>query len=74
MFDDTLQLGGRTAAWEETTPLLGSLAELDSLTIFTVIAALEKEFAIAFDDGDINAEVLATLGSLTAFIDEKQAT
>lgn len=71
VFERTLSLEGRTRDWEESTQILGGLAELDSLTVFSVIAALEEEFAFSFDDGDINAEVLATFGSLTDFIAQK---
>jgi hypothetical protein len=45
-------------------PLLGSLPELDSMAVVTLIGALEEHFGIMVDDDDISASTFATLGSL----------
>ncbi len=71
LLDEALHLEGRTASWDSQTPLLGSLPELDSLAIVEVIAGIEKTFKFAIEDDDINADVMATLGSLTRFIEQK---
>ncbi len=71
LLDDALHLEGRTASWDTQTPLLGSLPELDSLAIVDVIGAIEKEFRFAIEDDEINADVMATLGSLSLFIEQK---
>lgn len=62
----TLGLGQRplTAA----TPLLGSLPELDSMAVISVINALEDHFGITVTDDDIHARHFATVGSLVDFI------
>ena len=73
LLDDVLHLGGRIASWEAGTPLLGSLPELDSLAIVAVISAIEQTFGFAIEDDEISAETLATLQSLTEFIERKQA-
>lgn len=71
LLDEVLHLEGRTTSWDSQTPLLGSLPELDSLAIVEVIAGIEKTFKFAIEDDDINADVMATLGSLTRFIEQK---
>jgi acyl carrier protein len=73
LLDEVLHLGGRSAAWHAGTPLLGSVPELDSLAVVGVIAGLERTFGFAIDDDDISAETLATLGSLTAFVEGRRA-
>jgi acyl carrier protein len=71
---DTLQLGARGDRLTRATALLGSLPELDSMAVITVIAALEERFGISVDDDDISAETFATVGSLADFVDQKQAS
>jgi acyl carrier protein len=50
--------------------LLGSLPELDSMAVISVIAALGDHFGIAVNDSDIRAHRFATVGSLTEFVQE----
>lgn len=71
---DTLQLGARGDRLTRSTGLLGSLPELDSMAVITVIGALEERFGISVDDDDISAETFATLGSLADFVDQKLST
>lgn len=66
ILDTTLGLGGRPL--DAHTPLLGSVAELDSMAVIGVIAALEEHFGIDVADEDIHARHFATVGSLHAFI------
>lgn len=63
-------LGMRTDHLGADSLLLGSVAELDSMAVIGVIAALEDHFGIAVDDGDISARRFATVGSLTEFVQE----
>ena len=74
ILDEVLYLDGRSTTWDKSAPLLGSLPELDSLAIVEVVAAIEKDFKFSFEDDEINADVMATLGSLTTFIDQKIKT
>lgn len=67
----SLQLGGRADNFGESTRLLGSLPELDSMAVVNVITALEQHFGIVVDDDEINADTFETLGSLAAFVDRK---
>jgi len=73
LLNDVLHLGGRITSWDQDTPLLGSLPELDSLAVVSVISAIEQTFRFAIEDDEISADTLATLGSLTQFIERKRA-
>lgn len=66
-----LQLGERASALRADTPLLGNLPELDSMAVVTVITALEERYGFVVEDDEISAETFATLGTLSAFVDEK---
>ena len=66
-----LQLGARTQAMDASTPLLGALPELDSMAVVNVITALEEHFGISVADDEIGAATFATLGSLSAFVEQK---
>jgi acyl carrier protein len=68
---DVLGLGERATQFTENSYLLGSLAELDSISVVSVIVAIEDRYGIKFDDNDINASVFATVGSLTNFVDQQ---
>jgi acyl carrier protein len=70
----TLQLGPRADALGAETPLLGSLPELDSMAVVAVLTALEDQYGIAIDDGDVSAQVFETVGTLAEFVDSKVRT
>lgn len=71
VLDDVLSLKGRTAAFRDDTPLLGSVPELDSMAVANVLASLEERFGIVIDDDDIDATTFATVGSLVAYVRSK---
>jgi acyl carrier protein len=71
LLSDVLNLGAAGAELSADSPLLGSLPELDSMAVVTLIGALEEHFGIAIDDDDISASTFATLGSLAAFVEQK---
>jgi len=73
VLNSILQLNGRTSGWNDSTPLLGSVPELDSMAVVGVITALEDDFGLTIQDDEINADVFATLGSLTRFVEQKLA-
>ena len=66
---ETLGLEDQADAIGATTPLLGSLPELDSMAVLELMLALEERFGIEIDGEDVTAEVFETLGSLAAFVD-----
>lgn len=69
--DEVLSLGGRTATFTRSTPLLGALPELDSMAVANLLAALEDRFGFSIDDDEIDGSVFATVGDLVAFVDGK---
>jgi acyl carrier protein len=70
---DVLSLGDAGQRLTADSPLLGSLPELDSMAVVSLIGALEERFGIAIDDDDISASTFETLGSLAAFVAAKRA-
>ncbi len=66
-----LQLGSRQDNLTAASPLLGSLPELDSMAVVSLIAALEEQLGISIDDDEIDAATFATLGSLSDFCQNK---
>jgi acyl carrier protein len=61
----------RAHAIDADTQLLGSLPELDSMAVLVLVHDLEEEFGIVVEDEDLSADILDTLGALTAFVDRK---
>ncbi|MCS0584468.1 acyl carrier protein [Massilia pinisoli] len=70
---DVLSLGDAGQRLTADSALLGSLPELDSMAVVSLIGALEERFGIAIDDDDISASTFETLGSLAAFVAAKRA-
>ncbi|MBS0366440.1 MAG: acyl carrier protein [Proteobacteria bacterium] len=68
---DSLNLGARADRLTADTALLGGLPEFDSMAVVNVVAALEDEFGIAVSDDELSADVFATVGTLTQFVDGK---
>jgi acyl carrier protein len=69
---DVLNLGPAGDALTADSLLLGSLPELDSMAVVSLIGAFEEQFGIVVDDDEISASTFATLGSLAAFVQEKR--
>lgn len=67
----TLQLGARADSLTLDSPLLGAMPELDSMAVVTILTAMEEHFGFSVDDDEISADTFATLGSLTAFVEQK---
>jgi acyl carrier protein len=58
---------------DATTPLFGSIPELDSMAVLELATVLEQEFEIVIDDDDFTGEVFETVGSLAAFVEQRAA-
>ncbi len=73
ILDDVLSLDGRGLQFSAATPLLGAVPELDSMAVVSLITAMEEQLGISVDDDEIDGDVFASVGSLTAFAASKLA-
>jgi len=71
LLGDVLQLGERTHTLNADSPLMGSLPELDSMAVVGVITAIEENYDFIVDFDEVSAETFSTLGTLTAFVEQK---
>jgi acyl carrier protein len=71
LIGDALQLGSRVDDYDESTPLLGSIPEFDSMAVVMVITAIEENYGVAVEDDEISAEVFETIGTLFSFVNDK---
>jgi acyl carrier protein len=69
---EVLGIEDRASSLKESTPLFGSLPELDSLAVLELVTALEDRYGFEVDDADFNGEIFETVGTLTAFVDEQR--
>jgi acyl carrier protein len=73
LLDEVLGLQGRGAAFTDATPLLGSIPELDSMAVTSLLAAMEERFGITIDDDEIDGSTFATVGALVDLVSGKVA-
>jgi acyl carrier protein len=73
VLDEVLSLGGRAQRFTRETHLLGSVPELDSMAVVSLITTLEERFGIVVDDDEIGGNTFATVGSLVDFVSGKIA-
>ena len=69
---EVLGIEDRADSLQESTPLFGSLPELDSLAVLELITALEERYGFEVDDADFTGEIFETVGTLAAFVDEQR--
>lgn len=70
----SLQLGARADGLSADSPLLGAIPELDSMAVVMILTAMEEHFGFSVDDDEISADTFQTLGTLTAFVEQKLAS
>lgn len=68
LLDEVLSLKGRAQSFKDSTPLLGSVPELDSMAVVAVITALEERLGMSVDDDEISGATFATVGTLVDFV------
>jgi len=68
---ETLQLGGGSDNLEASSPLLGAIPEFDSMSVVSVLTALEEAYEFYIDDDEIDASNFETVGSLVEFVENK---
>lgn len=57
----------RVARFDDDTPLFGALPELDSMAVAGVLTEMEDRLGIVIEDDEVDGDMLATFGALTAF-------
>ena len=65
---EVLGITDRLESLTESTALLGSMPELDSMAVAELIAAIEDRFGFEVDEEDFTADVFDSIGSLSAFV------
>ena len=73
VLEQVLGLQGRTRGFTRETRLLGSLPELDSMAVASVLTTLEERHGFTIDDDEIDGSAFATVGSLADFVNGKLA-
>jgi acyl carrier protein len=66
-----LRLGDGVAQPAADTALLGSVAELDSMAVVSILTALEERFGFVIDDDEVDGRTFASVGSLIRFVQSK---
>lgn len=70
LLQETLQIED-VVSWDESTEILGAVAEFDSMAIVTILTLVEDNYGVMIDDDEVSAEIFETLGSLVHFVNEK---
>lgn len=73
LIGEVLQLGDRAQKLDRSTPFMGNLPELDSVSVLALLVALEERFGVSIDDDEISATDFATVGSFYEFVNSKLA-
>jgi acyl carrier protein len=71
VLDQALNLNGRAGQFTESTRLLGSLPELDSLGVVALITHMNQTFGITIEDDELDGSIFRTVGALREFICRK---
>ena len=64
ILDRELNLQGKALAFTEDTKLRGSLPQLDSMAIVSVISALEEQLGFEFPEDELDGAIFETVGTL----------
>jgi acyl carrier protein len=67
----TLNLAPGRVALSADTALLGSIAELDSMAVVSILTAIEERFGFAIDDDEVEGRTFESVGSLSRFVQDK---
>ena len=71
LVDTTLSLGGRGLSFDDSTPLMGALPELDSMGVVSLLTSFEERLGITVEDDEIDGSIFETFGTLLAFVRAK---
>jgi acyl carrier protein len=70
----TLGIEDRAETLDASTPLFGSMPELDSLAVVKLATSLEEQFGFVIDDSDFTSDVFETVGTLAEFVERSRRT
>jgi acyl carrier protein len=70
LIGEILGIADRVDSMNESTRLLGSLPELDSMAVAELLAAIEEKFGFEVDSADIATDTLETVGTLAAYVEK----
>lgn len=59
---------GIAAGLTSASPLLGSVAELDSMAVVAILGGLEERFGFSVADDDVDGQTFASVASLVEFV------
>lgn len=68
-----LQLGARADQLNRDTALMGALPEFNSLTVVSLITAVEEQTGSPVADDEISADIFETVGAFSDFVANKMA-
>jgi acyl carrier protein len=68
-----LGLKPASARFSHSTELLGSIPELDSMAVVSVLTAIEERFGFLIEDDEVDGQTFATFGNLVEFVREKSS-
>ncbi len=71
LMESALHLGGRSSTFADDKPLLGSVPELDSMGVVSLISAMEERFGFTVDDDEIDGSIFYSINTLVAFLRDK---
>ncbi len=64
----TLGIEDRASTLDASTPLFGSMPELDSFAVVVLLTSLEEQFGFEVDGSEFSGEIFETVGSLAEFV------
>lgn len=68
---EVLGLGAAASTFHRDTPLVGAVAELDSMAVVGILTLVEDRFGVIVEDDEVDASVFETVGTLTDFVEGK---
>lgn len=59
------------AQFDDATPLLGAIPELDSMAVLGILTQVQDDFGVVIDDDEVSADIFETFGALRRFVESK---
>lgn len=69
IIDSELNLNGLALSFTPETKLRGSLPQLDSMAIVSLVSALEEQLGFVFPEDQLDGAVFESVGSLCACVE-----